>query len=51
MSNNEIAEKAKMLFFLAAQFLENKLNPIEALYHEAKDLGFTGKSFKTRNQG
>lgn len=47
MSNNEIAEKTKETILIkAAKYLNDGFDPIEELYHEAKDLGFTGKSAK-----
>ncbi len=45
MSNIEVAEKTKeTILRKAANFLTQGYDPIEELYHEAKELGCTGKS-------
>ncbi len=47
MGLNEIAEKTKESILLkAAGWMKGGFNPIEELYHEAKDLGFTGEAIK-----
>lgn len=47
MSNMEIAEKTKETILLkAAKYLNEGYDAVEELYHEAKELGFTGKSSK-----
>lgn len=47
LSAQEIADKTKKEILLkAASFAKEGYDPIEELYHEAKDLGFTGKSMK-----
>lgn len=47
----QIAEKTKeKLFQKAANFLKDGFDPIEELFHEAKDLGFTGQSFKAKEE-
>jgi hypothetical protein len=45
MNNNDVAEKTKeQLLMKAAKFMQDGFDPIEELYHEAKELGFTGKT-------
>lgn len=45
MSNNQVAEETKKsLLMKASHFVNKGFDPIEELYNEAKDLGFTGKS-------
>lgn len=47
MSGNEIVEKTKeTLLMKAAKYARDGFDPIEEMFHEAKDLGFTGKSLK-----
>lgn len=43
----EVAEKTKETILIkAGNFLKDGFDPIEELYHEAKELGFAGKSFR-----
>lgn len=47
ISNADLLEKTKETILLkAAHFMQKGYNPVEELYLEAKDLGFTGKSMK-----
>lgn len=47
LSPAEIAERTKeKILKKAANFLKDGFDPIEELYHTAKELGFTGKSFQ-----
>ncbi len=47
LSAVEIAEKTKKtILFKASEWVQQGFDPIEELFHEAKDLGFTGKSMK-----
>lgn len=51
LNNNEVAEKTKKtILFKAATFMDKGFDPIEELYHEAKELGFNGNSFKKTEQ-
>lgn len=50
-SNMEVAELAKHeLLKKAGGFLNAGFDPIEELYHEAKELGFTGKSMQRQQE-
>lgn len=47
MSAEEVAEQTrKSVLIKAANYMTQGYDPIEELYHEAKELGFTGKSFE-----
>lgn len=47
LSNDVIAERTRETILLkAAKFLNDGFDPVEELFHEAKDLGFNGQSAK-----
>lgn len=49
MSVVDVAEETKKsLLMKAAKYMKDGFNPIEELYHEAKDLGFTGNSYNRK---
>lgn len=51
MSNEDIIEKTKETILLkAAKYQGEGYDPIEELYHEAKDLGFNGESMKKKEE-
>lgn len=45
LSNEQIVQRTKeTILYKAAHYIENGFDPIEEMYHEAKELGFTGKT-------
>lgn len=47
MGNDEIVEKTKRAILMkAANYMAEGYDPVEEIYHEAKDLGFSGASLK-----
>lgn len=51
LSPMDIAEKTKKTILIkAANFMRDGFDPIEELFHEAKDLGFTGKSAQKKEE-
>jgi hypothetical protein len=51
LSPLEIAERTKkQILIKAGNYMKDGFDPIEELYHEAKDLGFTGQTFRKREE-